>query len=188
MLPIGREERGEGMSQRAGGREETRADDWRSAAGILSGEDNYYKLFDVPMTASRREIQRAYRMIMLRWHPDKVTPEQREHAEDLSRLLNHAYATLTDPVRREAYDKSIRAEALQSEIMDRYVGGFAYGGPAAAPDVPRRPMTERERREQRESDRRANIAILLFFAVIALVAIGVLLLFSLISFAGSALF
>jgi hypothetical protein len=49
-------------------------------------------------------------------------------------------------------------------------------------------MTERERREQRESDRRANVAILLFFTAVALVAIGLLLVFSLISFAGSALF
>lgn len=176
------------MAQQSGAGEETRAGDWRSAAGIVSGEDNYYRLLDVPMTASRREIQRAYRMIMMRWHPDKVAPEQREHAEDLSRRLNHAYATLTDPVRREAYDKSIRAEALQSELMGKYVGGFAYGGPATMAEAHRRPMTERERREQRESDRRANIAILLFFGVIAVVAIGVLLLFSLISFAGGALF
>ena len=175
------------MSQQAGSRAGQR-DDWRSAAGVLSGEDNYYKLLDVPMTASRREITRAYRMIMMKWHPDKVRPEHREHAEDLSRRLNLAYATLADPVRRERYDKSIRAEALQSELMGKYVGGFAYGGASTVPDAPRRPMTDRERREQRESDRRANVAILLFFGAIALVAIGLLLVFSLVSFAGSALF
>lgn len=175
------------MAQHAGSGAGQR-DDWRSAAGILSGEDNYYKLLDVPMTANRREISRAYRMIMMKWHPDIVTEEQREHAEDLARRLNHAYATLTDPIRREQYDKSIRAQSLQSEMMGKYVGGFAYGGAATVPDAPRRPMTERERREQRESDRRANIAILLFFAAIALAGIGMLLVFSLISFAGSALF
>lgn len=175
------------MAQQASGGRGQR-DDWRSAAGILSGEDNYYKLLDVPMTASRREITRAYRMIMLKWHPDRVLPEQRAHAEDLSRRLNRAYATLADPVRREQYDKSIRAEALQSEMMGKYVGGFAHGGASTVPDAPRRPMTERERREQRESDRKANIAILLFFGVIALVAIGLLLVFSLVSLAGSALF
>lgn len=175
------------MSQQAGSGAGQRGD-WRSAAGILSGEDNYYQLLDVPMTASRREITRAYRMIMLKWHPDRVRPEQREHAEDLSRRLNLAYATLADPVRREQYDSSIRAEAMQSELMARYVGGFAYGGAATVPDAPRRPMTERERREQRESDRKANIALLLFFGAIAVVAIVLLLVFSLVSFAGSALF
>ena len=176
------------MSQQASGGTGPRADDWRSAAGLLSGEDNYYTLLDVPMTASRREITRAYRLIMMKWHPDKVSPEQREHAEDLSRRLNLAYATLADPVRREQYDTSIRAQAMQSELMGRYVGGFAYGGASSVADAPRRPMTERERREQRESDRRANIAVLVFFSAIALVAIILLLLFSLVSFAGSALF
>ena len=67
------------MAQQATGGAGQR-DDWRSAAGFLSGEDNYYKLLDVPMTANRREIARAYRMIMMKWHPDKVRPEQREHA------------------------------------------------------------------------------------------------------------
>jgi DnaJ-class molecular chaperone len=176
------------MSQQSRAGEGRHTDDWRSAAGVVSGEDNYYHLLDVPMTASRRDIQRAYRTIMMKWHPDKVRPEQRDHAEDLSRRLNRAYATLSDPVRREQYDKSIRSQVLQSEIMGRYVGGFAYGGASTVPSPPRRAMTERERREQRESDRRANIAVLLFFSGIAVVAILVLLVFSLISFAGSALF
>lgn len=172
-------------SQRAGS---GARDDWQKAAGIISGEDNYYKLLDVPMTANRRQITRAYRMIMMRWHPDRVRPEQRAHAEDLSRRLNHAYSTLADPIRRKQYDESIRNEMLQSEIMNRYVGGFAYGGAAATAAAPKRTMTERERRERRESDRRANIALLAFFLIIALFGIGMLVVFSLASQAGSALF
>jgi DnaJ-class molecular chaperone len=163
------------------------SDDWRSAAGILSGEDNYYRLLDVPQTATRREITRAYRAIMMKWHPDRVRPEQKEHAEDLAKRLNRAYSTLTDPVRREQYDQSIRAQALQAGIMDRYVGGFATG-PSAAAAAPRREMTERERRERRQSDRQTNIAVLAFFAAFALVAIVLILLASVLSFAGSALF
>jgi DnaJ-class molecular chaperone len=163
-------------------------DDWRTAAGILSGEDNYYRLLDVPMTASRREITRAYRMIMLKWHPDRVRPEQKEHAEDLAKRLNLAYNTLADPVKREQYDKSIRAQVLQSEMMGRYVGGFATAGPAAAANAPHRAMTEQERREQRQADRQANISVLAFFAAFALVVIVVLLVASLLDLAGSALF
>lgn len=172
-------------SQATGGHQ---ADDWRSAAGILSGEDNYYRLLDVPQTATRREITRAYRAIMMKWHPDRVRPEQKEHAEDLAKRLNRAYSTLTDPVRREQYDQSIRAQSLQAGIMDRYVGGFAAGPSAAAAAAPRREMTERERRERRQSDRQTNIAVLAFFAAFALVAIVLILLASVLSYAGSALF
>lgn len=177
------------MSQRESGETGHREnDDWRTAAGILSGEENYYRLLDVPMTASRREITRAYRTIMLKWHPDRVRPEQKAHAEDLAKRLNLAYNTLADPVRRQQYDQTIRNEVLQSQIMGRYVGGFASGGAATAAGAPRRPMTERERREQRQSDRRANIAILTFFGAIALAVIVVLVIASVLSFAGSALF
>jgi len=166
----------------------SRRDDWQTAAGLLSGDDNYYQLLDVPVTASKREITKAYRMIMLKWHPDRVREDQRDHAEDLAKRLNLAYATLADPVRRKRYDESIRTEMLQSEIMNRYVGGFAYGGAAAAAEAPRREMSERERRERRDSDRRANITLLAFFLAVAIFGIGLLLVFSLVNLAGSALF
>jgi DnaJ-class molecular chaperone len=165
-----------------------RRDDWQTAAGLLSGEDNYYQLLDVPVTASKREITKAYRAIMLKWHPDRVRPEQRDHAEDLAKRLNLAYATLTDPVRRKRYDQTIRTEQLQSDIMNRYVGGFAWGNPATAAEAPRREMTARERRERRDSDRRANISLLAFFLAVALFGIGLLVFFSLVNLAGSALF
>jgi len=174
--------------QRAYGTGHQDPEDWRAAAGLLSGEDNYYRLLDVPMTASRREITRAYRMIMMKWHPDRVRPEQKSHAEDLAKRLNLAYNTLADPVKREQYDRSIRAQVLQSEIMGRYVGGFATAGPASAAHAPHRPMTERERREQRQADRQANMSVLAFFAAFALVVIIVLMIASALSLAGSALF
>jgi DnaJ-class molecular chaperone len=164
------------------------SDDWRKAAGILSGEDNYYQLLDVPMTANRREITRAYRLTMMKWHPDRVRPEQREHAEDLSRRVNNAFSTLSDPIRRKHYDQTIRNDALQAEIMGRYVGGFFTGAPSTMAAAPRRTMTARERAEQRQSSRQANIGILMYFGLIAITGIALLLLFSLVNFASSAFF
>jgi DnaJ-class molecular chaperone len=176
------------MPEHGSQQKDSTADDWRTAAGIMSGEDNYYQLLDVPMTANRREITRAYRMIMMKWHPDRVRPEQRAHAEDLAKRLNHAYSTLSDPIRRKQYDQTIRNDAMQAEIMGRYVGGFAYGGPATMAAAPRRPMTARERREQRQSDRQAKIALLLYFGLVAVAGIFLLLLYSLFTFASSVLF
>ena len=174
----------EQRSQQQGGTSE----DWRKAAGILSGDDNYYTLLDVPMTASRREITRAYRMIMMKWHPDRVRPEQREHAEDLARRVNHAFSILSDPIRRQQYDQTIRNDALQAGIMGRYVGGFATGPTPGVANAPRRTMTAREREEQRQSGRQANISLLLFFCLIAVTGVALLLIFSLVNFASSALF
>lgn len=160
----------------------------QSAATSLTGGDNFYTLLNVPYDASTRDIAKAYRQAMMRAHPDRALPERRAAAEDLAKLLNRAYATLSNPTKRQVYDRSIRADVVQSEIMGRYVGGF--GGPGmngkmAAAQAPRRSMTEHERRERRRIDRSAWISLFSAFAVITIALIGLLLIFALASLAVS---
>ena len=154
--------------------------------------DNYYNLLNVPYDASRAQITRAYRQAMFRAHPDRALPERRAAAEDIAKLLNIAYSTLTDPRKREIYDRTIRVEALQGEIMNRYIGGFGgYGlGGSKMPtaDAPRRTMTEAERRDRARSDRSAMLSVFSAFIVIALWGIGLLLVFALASLVATALF
>lgn len=164
----------------------------RPADADVLGTDNYYKLLNVPYTATRAEIRKAYRQSMMRAHPDRVPASRRAAAEDLAKLLNRAYFTLADPVKRVEYDKTIRQDVLQSEIMNRYVGGFGGGGIGSAPtmraDAPRREMSERERRDRQLTDRSAIVTIFSVFAVVTLAGIGLLLIFALISLAFSTLF
>lgn len=156
-----------------------------SSDADLLGGDTYYSLLNVPYDATRTQIRKAYRQSMMRAHPDRAHPSRRAAAEDLAKQLNLAYATLSDPARRKAYDESIRTQVLQSEIMGRYVagvGGHGFGGPGApVAHAPRRPMSERERREQRDSNRSVVISIFTAFTVVALAALVLLLLFSLAS-------
>lgn len=154
--------------------------------------DNFYSLLNVSFTATHQEIRRAYRQTVMRAHPDRALPEHREQAEDITKLLNLAYTTLSDPKKRAAYDKTIRAEVLQSEIMSRYVGGF--GGPGLSgtrpppADVPRRTMSAREVREKRQSDRNAIISLFTAFTVIVIAGFGLLLIFTVASLVFTALF
>lgn len=160
-----------------------------TASPFASG--NYYQLLNVPYDASRRDITKAYRQAMMRAHPDRVLPERRAVAEDLSKLLNRAYSTLSDPQKRLIYDRSIRADVVQDQIMNRYVGGFAgpgMSGTSPMGDAPRRQMTERERRDWRRSDRSAMISLLSVFAVVAIGTIGLMVLFALASLAISLAF
>jgi curved DNA-binding protein CbpA len=163
----------------------------RSASDSPFVSDNYYTLLNIPYDASARDITKAYRQAMMRAHPDRVLPERRAAAEDLSKLLNRAYSTLSDPRKRLAYDRSIRADVVQVGIMNRYVGGPAgpgMGGAVPSAPAPRRPMTERERRDRRRSDRSAMLSILSAFAVVAIGAIGLMVLFALASLAISLIF
>jgi curved DNA-binding protein CbpA len=133
----------------------------RNGAGPDADEEDLYSLLGVPFTATHAEITRAYRRAMKRAHPDRQRPEARAAAEDLARRLNAAYTTLSHPVNRLAYDRTIRDQAIQDQIMRRYVGGFQTFDSAAGPALrhQRREPTAAERRERIAADRQATLTL-----------------------------
>jgi DnaJ-class molecular chaperone len=146
--------------------------------------ETYYQVLNVSMTASRAEITSAYRQAMRQWHPDRVAPQRREAAEATAKTINAAYATLSDPAKRLAYDGTIRSQEVQDQVMKRYVGGF--GGPGIGGQDPfalglKREMTGAEKRDRQRSERSAIITVFSVFLVVSLGAIGLLILFALIS-------
>ncbi|GAB5363617.1 hypothetical protein AAMO2058_000899200 [Amorphochlora amoebiformis] len=67
----------------------------------------HYQILGVKETANAREIRKAYRVLALRWHPDKVQNDQKKEAEDKFKLISEAYQLLSDPKRRKEYDLSL---------------------------------------------------------------------------------
>jgi curved DNA-binding protein CbpA len=65
-------------------------------------QSDHYSLLCVPRNASSDEIRRAYRKLVLRWHPDQH-PSLANAAEQL-RQVNEAYAVLRDDEARRHYD------------------------------------------------------------------------------------
>lgn len=63
---------------------------------------DYYQILKVPRTASEGEIKRAYRKLARKYHPD-VSKEP--DAEQRMKEINEAYAVLSDPEKRAAYDQ-----------------------------------------------------------------------------------
>ena len=149
----------------------------------VDGAADYYALLGVPPTAGAAQITRAYRAAMKRAHPDRQRPDARQAAEARARLLNQAYATLSKPLSRQAYDQTIRARLVQDQLMSRYVGGLnvppANGHDPFASRLRREP-TAAEKRAQARSDRNAMVSILLVFGGVTLGLIGLLVLASLI--------
>jgi hypothetical protein len=72
-----------------------------------------YDVLEVIPTASAETIHAAYRSLILRYHPDKVTamgPELQAVASARTKEINFAYDILSDAVSRARYDEELRGE------------------------------------------------------------------------------
>jgi len=65
----------------------------------------YYELLNVNVSATSKDIRKAYYKMAIKLHPDK-NPNNPEIIENFKKLVN-AYEILYDPVERRQYDISI---------------------------------------------------------------------------------
>ena len=149
-----------------------------STPGAVDDID-FYQLLGVPYSASRADITRAYREAMKRAHPDRHHPADRAAAEEHAKLLNRAFTTLSHTDSRRAYDTSIKARAVQDQIMGQYFGGFGMpgSGDPFGSDLRRSP-TASERRNRQRNDRNAMVSVVAVFAGVTLAVVLLLLLVS----------
>lgn len=71
---------------------------------------NYYDLLEVTPKASRELIEKAYKVLIKKYHPDLYKGEERIYAEAKSRELNEAYRILSNDFLREQYDLELEKE------------------------------------------------------------------------------
>jgi curved DNA-binding protein CbpA len=144
---------------------DTRHQSRQSIGNDAVDAQDYYRLLGVPYSATRAEITRAYREAMKRIHPDRQAPAHRAAAEERAKNLNRAYSTLAHPESRRTYDNSIKAQAVQDQIMTQYFGGFDLPGSRnPTGEHLRRAPTTAERRDKQRSDRQAMTSVVIVFA------------------------
>ena len=83
---------------------------------------DYYELMQISPNAERETIQRVYRMLVARYHPDN--PQTGDMERFL--LLNRAYQVLSDAAPRTEYDAEYEVRAMEPiEVFN--LKEFAFG-------------------------------------------------------------
>lgn len=89
---------------------------------------DYYKILEVPKTASEKEIKKAYRKLARKYHPD-VNPND-DSAKKKFQQINEANEVLSDPKKRKKYNKYGKDwehgeayEKAQQQQQYQYSGG-----------------------------------------------------------------
>src|ERR1700685_310378 len=80
-------------------------------------DETYYTVLNVKETASPAEIKTAYRDLIKQVHPDTIAnlaPFLRKIAEDKAKEITEAYGVLSNPSKRQDYDRQLAAYRRQS--------------------------------------------------------------------------
>lgn len=70
----------------------------------MANHVNYYDVLEISKTSSSEEIKKGYNKLAKKWHPDR-NPDKVEEATEKFKEIAAAYAVLSDPQKKEIYDK-----------------------------------------------------------------------------------
>ena len=90
-------------------------------------KEDFFKTLEVERNASDREIKKAYRRLAMKHHPDRNADNP--DAEEKFKVIQEAYAILSDEQKRAAYDQFGHAG------VDQSMGGGQQRGSDSFSDV-----------------------------------------------------
>jgi curved DNA-binding protein len=92
-------------------------------------EEDFYSVLKVSRDASSEEIQKAYRKLAAKYHPDMNQGNKR--AKETFQKVQRAYEVLNDPAKRKLYDQY--GSAFEAVAEGDAPGGWRTAGGAGGP-------------------------------------------------------
>lgn len=78
--------------------------------------NNYYEILEVSKNASKEIIEKAYKVLAKKYHPDLQQDENKKQiAEQKMKLINEAYEVLSDDEKRKNYDLELEEQVITIE-------------------------------------------------------------------------
>ena len=81
-------------------------------------DKNYYEILEVDRNASPEIIDKAYKTLAKKYHPDLQDEIHKKEAEETFKIINEAYQILSDPNQRALYDQKIEDTIISQDKYD----------------------------------------------------------------------
>lgn len=78
------------------------------------GSEDYYSVLEIERSATAEQIKKSFRRLALDFHPDRNNSPE---AESRFKQINEAYAVLSDPEKRQRYDRYGKSESASDPFQ-----------------------------------------------------------------------
>ncbi len=75
-----------------------------------------YEILEVSETASKEIIEKAYKVLAKKYHPDLQQQLDKSKAEEMMKMLNEAYDILSDETKRKKYDEELATKRNKESV------------------------------------------------------------------------
>ena len=106
-----------------------------------------YELLEVSENASKEIIEKAYKVLAKKYHPDLQAEGDKQEAEKKMKQINEAYEVLSDETKRKEYNLKLIEERRQQEAKKQPQPNDSQNQCEQKYQTQTKPMSEREYRE-----------------------------------------
>ncbi len=78
---------------------------------------NYYEILEVDRNASQEVIEKAYKTLAKKYHPDLQQGGNNQESAEKMKMINDAYDTLSNSFKRAQYDELLPSEGTQNQTI-----------------------------------------------------------------------
>ena len=82
-------------------------------------EKTLYEILEVSENASPEIIEKAYKVLAKKYHPDLQQAEEKKNAETKMKQINEAYEILGNTQKRKEYDEKLKNEREQKTVQSQ---------------------------------------------------------------------
>ncbi|VVC38060.1 DnaJ domain,Ferritin-related [Cinara cedri] len=77
--------------------------------------EDLYKVLKTHPKSTAKEVRKAYIELSLKYHPDKVSENEKKFATEKFKVINQVYSIINDEEKRKSYDAAVASGQLRKQ-------------------------------------------------------------------------